>query len=195
MVFSGRPTRVETTRAQPGPRDVRVGQAEGCGRLTDSEARRAKGARHSSLAAADWRTLLAEFFASPWSGQQAESFVFAKNRERERLHSCANLKRKKGDELTLITLWTYIQEQGPQGEKSCGGGGARTWTVPDSGAPGPPVSCLSSCSCEPISIFSIPGGRVQVGPGLLRYCGCMPPMLCRTVRQGWTLGWDVGPLI
>ena len=45
-----------------------------------------------------------------------------------------------------------------------------------------------------LSVFD-PGGRVRVGPGLLRYCGCIPPMLCRTVRQGWTLGWDVGPLI
>jgi hypothetical protein len=51
----------------------------------------AKGATHSSLAVAEWRTLLTEFFASPWSGQQAESFVSAKNRERK----AANLKRKQ----------------------------------------------------------------------------------------------------
>ena len=33
---------------------------------------------------------------------------------------------------------------------------------------------------------SVPGVRVQVGPGLLRYCGCIPRMLCRTVRQRWS---------
>ena len=67
----------------------------------------AKGAtsRHSSLAVAEWRTLrlLTEFFASPWSGQQAERFVSAKNQERK----AANLKRKQGDQLTLITMQTF----------------------------------------------------------------------------------------
>jgi hypothetical protein len=29
---------------------------------------------------------------------------------------------------------------------------------------------------------------------LLRYCGCIPLMLCRTVRQGWTTWWGVDPL-
>ncbi len=61
----------------------------------------AKGAWHSSLAVAEWRTLLTEFFASPWSGQQAERFVSAKNQERK----AANLKRKQGDQLTLITIF------------------------------------------------------------------------------------------
>ena len=41
---------------------------------------------------------VAKFFASPWSGQQAESFVSAKCRKRK----ASNLKRKKGNELTLI---------------------------------------------------------------------------------------------
>ena len=36
-------------------------------------------------------------------------------------------------------------------------------------------------------IFSVLGGRVQVRPGLLRYSGCIPPIMCRTVRQRWTL--------
>jgi hypothetical protein len=62
-----------------------------------------KGAKHSSLTVAEWRTLLAEFFAAPWFGQQAESFVFAKNRDRK----AENAKRKKEDELTLIVLQTF----------------------------------------------------------------------------------------
>ena len=90
-----------------------------------------KGAKHSSLAVAEWRTLLAEFFAPPWFGQQAESFVFAKNRDRK----AENAKRKKEDELTLIVLQTF-KNKAPKEKKAAatGEGGARTWPVPDSGA-------------------------------------------------------------
>ena len=42
---------------------------------------------------------------------------------------------------------------------------------------------------------SVRVGRVQVRPGLLRYCGCIPPMLCRTARRRWTTRRDVGPLV
>ena len=80
----------------------------------------AKGATHSSLAVAEWRTLLTEFFASPcqWSGQQAESFVSAKNRERK----AANLKRKQDDQLTLITLQTFKNRASKEKKGAAGQG-------------------------------------------------------------------------
>ena len=78
----------------------------------------AKGATHSSLAVAEWRTLLAEFFASPWSGQQAENFVSAKNRERK----AANLKRTKGDQLTLITMQTFKNKASKEKKAAAGEG-------------------------------------------------------------------------
>jgi hypothetical protein len=67
---------------------------------------------------AEWRTLLTEFFASPWSGQQAESFVSAKNRERK----AANLKRKQEDQLTLITLQTFKNKASKEKKDAAGQG-------------------------------------------------------------------------
>ena len=78
----------------------------------------AKGASHSSLTVAEWRTLLAEFFTSPWSGQQAESFVSAKNQERK----AANLKRKQGDQLTLITMQTFKNKASKEKKTAAGEG-------------------------------------------------------------------------
>ena len=94
-------TRVLGLHAQPrdlGMSKLESAKLKGAGGST-------KGAKHSSLAVAEWRTLLAEFFAPPWFGQQAESFVFAKNRDRK----AENAKRKKEDELTgtLIVLQTF----------------------------------------------------------------------------------------
>ena len=78
----------------------------------------AKGASHSSLTVAEWRTLLAEFFTSPWSGQQAERFVSAKNQERK----AANLKRKQGDQLTLITMQTFKNKASKEKKTAAGEG-------------------------------------------------------------------------
>ena len=106
--------------------------------------RRARGA-HLWQWRPEWRTLLAECFASPWSGQQAESFVLAKNRER----TASNLERKKGDELTLIiepsnsrhefknkasNLKENFRVLEKKAAAAAGSRGARTWTVTDSGA-------------------------------------------------------------
>ena len=105
MVFSGRPTSVGTTQpgGSQGPSSLDLAMSEWA--KPKGAGGSAKGARHSSLAVAEWRTLLTEFFArkfaSPWSGQQAERFVSAKNQERK----AANLKRKQGDQLTLITIF------------------------------------------------------------------------------------------
>ncbi len=73
---------------------------------------------------AEWRTLLTEFFASgsesPWSGQQAERFVSAKNQERK----AANLKRKQGDQLTgtLITMQTFKNKASKEKQAAAGEG-------------------------------------------------------------------------
>jgi NAD(P)H-dependent FMN reductase len=83
MVFSGRPTSVGTTQpgGSQGPSSLDLAMSESA--KPKGAGGSAKGAKHSSMAVAEWRTLLTEFFASPWSGQQAESFVSAKNRERK----------------------------------------------------------------------------------------------------------------
>jgi hypothetical protein len=122
MVFSGRPTRVETTQGGGG------GGVAWTSRCRPN--RRVRAARRRArrthlwqwappLAVAEWRTLLAEFFASPpWSGQQAESFVSAKNRERK----AVNLKRKQDDQLTLITLQTFKNRASKEKKGAAGQG-------------------------------------------------------------------------